>query len=654
MVNNDYVFRVYNGDTTAIGLDVDGNAEFSGTIKSSNIIGESTLQVGAQYDENNNVTGYLTTIDSSGRLTCVNADISGDITADSLTLRKQIQLGNATDGYHTWINTDGTLSTQNANVSGEIRAASGQIGGFTIKPDDTENDKAYGWLYSGTNIGDDKSIFLSATDMTGTMSFSQPVISTDNDGDIIYDENGDVVHGNATLSLTKSNWRITVGSNFGITSDGTAYMSNCEIIGGSLKMGSENSGYYAWISEDGVLNAGGANISGEIHVSDKSTIAGFTIDGNKISSGKTLGSDNSIFLSTTNMNGVAGFFEDNINNNEDDISNWRMTIGSKFGVTSDGKLYANGADINGSIAADNGYIGNWQIIQNSLLGGDAEKESITLSPSAGLNIQALDPSSKELLDEQPKVTATRKGDYINVSLPKNCIAVADPSILVLVYDGDDNLLHVFSWIDGANNMDILASELGDNINVDTLYFIFADTKFYQTSVCYNTIVSIPPSGKVQFRELRADKYYDTQGTLLFEVNRDGIESEQVYFKAEATQGNNGKTAFKLTPYSDSSCSTPSKASFDVIYVGCWSNVLGQTKYEHFELNLTGVSSAQTEIKYVPNRCQINFYNKGQLVSYELILQDTTKPIFIGECGTREYEGTENTKLIFHVPCEFPS
>jgi hypothetical protein len=170
---------------------------------------------------------------------------------------------------------------------------------------------------------------------------------------------------------------------------------------------------------------------------------------------------------------------------------------------------------------------------------------------------------------------------------------------------------------------------------------------------YNSCVSITPNGIAQFREIRADRYYDTQGTLLFEVVRGGIESESVYFKAVASQGSNKNTVVELTPYSDSNYSIPSKASFGTVYMDCWSTVFGQDYYEYLTFNLTGASSAKATMKYVPNRCTIRFYNKGELVSYDLTLIDSVNPIFVGACGTREYESTVGTKLKFHVPCEFP-
>lgn len=210
-------------------------------------------------------------VEKNGLLTANNAMIWGTIYATNGEFTGNIKAGSTLyvgehtdeDGniyYNTWIDKDGVLNTIDANISGEIRATKGSIGGFTIEPTETDegNSKSGGWLYSGelqegqdsVQIGNNKSIFLSATDMQGNTNF--------------FDE-------------TIDNWRLTVGNKFGVTSDGTTYMSDCEITGGSLKMGNVDDGYSAWISVDeGVLNANGVNISGTINAIE-GAIAGWQI-----------------------------------------------------------------------------------------------------------------------------------------------------------------------------------------------------------------------------------------------------------------------------------------------------------------------------------------------------------------------------------------
>lgn len=80
-----------------------------------------------------------------------------------------------------------------------------------------------------------------------------------------------------------------------------------------------------------------------------------------------LGEDNSVFLSTTDMAGVDGFF------GGADIDNWRMTVGENFGVTSDGGMYA-----------ASGEIGGWEITDDRIF-----KNDMILTTSDDLVYQSL-------------------------------------------------------------------------------------------------------------------------------------------------------------------------------------------------------------------------------------------------------------------------
>lgn len=241
--NEDYIFQVYNSNgATTIGAKSNGDTVFTGTINGSHFVGGDLL-IG---DETK--VGNYAEIANDGTLTCTNVNIQGGI----------LQMGSKNDKEtHTWITSDGTLNTYNANINGTIRAASGSIGGFTIEPITDENsDTIGGWLYGGkpqegqtsVQIGNNDSIFLSPINMSGTIN-----------------------------SYTKEDWRLTVGNNFGVISNGTVYSSNavltdCTIAGGSFKMGTHEDGidgYSVWISaEEGILNAYGANINGTITAID--------------------------------------------------------------------------------------------------------------------------------------------------------------------------------------------------------------------------------------------------------------------------------------------------------------------------------------------------------------------------------------------------
>ena len=74
----------------------------------------------------------------------------------------------------------------------------------------------------------------------------------------------------------------------------------------------------------------------------------------------TTGSNNSIYISTDNLGSSV---ESLVPTPSGGISktDWRAVIGSKFGVDSEGNLYANNADISGRIIATEGQIGGWNI-----------------------------------------------------------------------------------------------------------------------------------------------------------------------------------------------------------------------------------------------------------------------------------------------------
>ncbi len=255
---NQHIFKVYNGDTTTIGLDINGNAEFSGTITASEIIGnniEGGTITGAKIIGNNIEGGTIT---------------GAEIIGGTITAGNTLYIGSQKDkdgniianSYSAWIDVDGVLNTNDAYINGTITAIDGEIGGFIIEPTETAKDGTIsgGWLYSGT-LGKNDSIFLSTTDMNGVDGFF--------DGTNI------------------NNWRLTVGGNFGVTSGGAAYAKNailndCTITSGTLQMGTYDNGYSVWVSaEEGVLHAYGANISGTINAIN-GEIGGLSIVSNAI------------------------------------------------------------------------------------------------------------------------------------------------------------------------------------------------------------------------------------------------------------------------------------------------------------------------------------------------------------------------------------
>lgn len=285
------------------------------------------------------------------------------------------------------ITNDGVLNAKNAIIEGDVTATKGNIGGFTIEP--TKDGATFGgWLYSGdiregqtsVQIGSDKSIFLSTTDMKGTIDADEVLVLKDMEGVLLEDSNGSILLTSPTAyaqNITRDDWRITVGRHFGVTSDGTLYASAANL--GVGKFGEDASIFLSTTDisgtlgrdsreEDELLDVNGlflkdkdgrsliAGPGGQIVTRDdwRMTVGshfGVTSDGTlyasaaKLGSG-TLGSDNSLFLNTTDMAGVDGFFDGT------SINNWRMTVGSHFGVTSDGSVYANKGKLGGWFITD--------------------------------------------------------------------------------------------------------------------------------------------------------------------------------------------------------------------------------------------------------------------------------------------------------------
>lgn len=102
-----------------------------------------------------------------------------------------------------------------------------------------------------------------------------------------------------------------------------------------------------------------AYLKGRI-VSKSGTIGGWDIGANTLTSG-TLGVDNSMWLTTANVPTATKFA-----GASSALSNWRVGVGSKFGILSDGTMYCSNAIISGNITATEGNIGGCNIANGVL------------------------------------------------------------------------------------------------------------------------------------------------------------------------------------------------------------------------------------------------------------------------------------------------
>ena len=107
------------------------------------------------------------------------------------------------------------------------------------------------------------------------------------------------------------------------------------------------------VDDNGNVYMNDAHVNGTIYANAGKIggTNGWTIDTDKIYK-DTLGQDGSMFLSTTNLAGTVAGHAAATSQNE----GWRFTVGSKFGVTNNGTLYANNAVLNGDFTTAGGKI----------------------------------------------------------------------------------------------------------------------------------------------------------------------------------------------------------------------------------------------------------------------------------------------------------
>lgn len=108
------------------------------------------------------------------------------------------------------------------------------------------------------------------------------------------------------------------------------------------------------VTKDGTLS-----ISGKIYAQAGGTIGGWTIGDNcLITSKQSLGTSDSFHLYSSGDTDFAKIAS------SDSKNDWRLAIGTNFGVDKQGNLYAKGVDISGTINATNGTLNNLTLTGN--------------------------------------------------------------------------------------------------------------------------------------------------------------------------------------------------------------------------------------------------------------------------------------------------
>ena len=362
-------------------------------------------------------------VQNNGKLVAKGADISGDITATSLTLdgckisykdlsdppnleiylKKDgtIERGTVKDGTGIKISSEGLLQASNAVIYGTIYASSGTIGGWNIDgsklylPSTRGSDGTYSYglglapnascaIYSGY-----KSTSTSISNTTDENSKGTPWEKTDDwrDRTLFY------VLKDGTFCATKgyiAKWNIIdnllfnpsdssntygTGMNAGTGENTVAFYAGYRKAS-SVTTGREKYKGTPWENTDGkwesrtkfyIRNNGSmvakdADIIGKITATsglfkgdicaEGGTIGGFDIKSYYIvTNGETWGTDGSLFLSSTGSTGAKS-----IGGSANTVKGWVITAGSRFGVTSAGRVYASGASLSGSFTSSTGSL----------------------------------------------------------------------------------------------------------------------------------------------------------------------------------------------------------------------------------------------------------------------------------------------------------
>lgn len=376
-LNSNAFVKVADGVITARGVDISGTIAASEGkigpwfINSSSISRGSDGTTAGSYNTASNIyfgtsglsLGTTFKVNAAGELVATGVDITGVITATSGTFTgtinagagyignnatKKIVIGNnstnasiyygmssysdtTTPGFY--IGTDGIAlgggvfkvdSSGDATVKGSVTATSGVIGGWRIGTDGNKS------LHNGNSD-------TSPTPYSGTVILSKGITTTNTIG-----------------NLPAATYAITAGTNFGVTVEGALYAA-------SGKIGK-------WGISDG-------------HLYYTSTTPGY-------SSSSVLISPEGVSSSTS------------IGGSGNSSKTWKLTIGTHFGVTSDGTLYANAGKIGGCTIDSNGVLKITDAnIDGRISAGHIETSGITISRiESGSNYAQITTNGLEIIN----------------------------------------------------------------------------------------------------------------------------------------------------------------------------------------------------------------------------------------------------------------
>lgn len=372
------------------------DACISGYIEGSVLIG-GEMKLGPKVDGS-----YNFTVDPEGHMIAQSADVVGKITADSGSIRGDLEISGAlkhtngnytvqlrgvqedkkssvfhiaeksgyTTNYPFRVNGDGSFVATKATITGkitteDITATGGKIGGFDITDKYiAKTKKAYGDTYSGVYLGTD-GIGLGAGKFYVTSAGKLTATDAEIKGKI------------ETANITATGGTIggfTITSSYLAKTKKTYSDANDGVYIGTTGIGLGKGKFH--VTAAGKLTAADAVITGKI-TSTEGTIGGWTIGQNMIS-GK-----NGVYEARMSKSGigVAGNVVFGVYN------------GSKWSAYIDGvgKLYASGANIEGTIKSSDADITGKIVANSGTIGGCKITNGVLQIKNA--NIQNLEANS---------------------------------------------------------------------------------------------------------------------------------------------------------------------------------------------------------------------------------------------------------------------
>lgn len=340
-------------------------------LTADNAVIKQTLEAGTVKVKGDiTVTSGSIKIESTESGTVFNVDRDGNVTANSV----HITGGELNINDTFTVTPDGILTAQGADIQGRIEAESGLIAKFNIESDTIEGN-TYNRIWSGS------------------INTSNYVLVSPGYNAIITNLDSENSH----------NWAFAAGSNFGVDNQGNLYAKN-------------------------------AVISGKIEA-DLGKIAGFEITKTNIHTiNKELGSDKSIYLSSSGEYSII----ENLDNN---YHYWSLVIDNLFGITREGEIFAKSVDLTGKITATSGKIAGFEISNDTfkLMANNIEISPTKLSYGPNEEFTVLPDGTVKIQNGNEPTNP----NYKSITLDNNgLIATAITVNNAIINEADINLGHI--------------------------------------------------------------------------------------------------------------------------------------------------------------------------------------------------------------------